>query len=179
MTFTTYSHRPGYARYHLTGILPDMLPPDADTSFQMFDLDRGTDPGGRHVHPLAALLASTGVMAAPGLWQQAAAFASGAEEDLDDWLAPVAVAAGLLGRPLSARRCRTRSPGGCRDAAGSDAAQLADVGLGVALSPAGRPLTDDRLIGLLGLARRLPARPGPSSLERLLAERAIAHHHAG
>src|SRR5208282_3341840 len=58
MTFTTYSHRPGYARYHLTGILPDMLPPDADTSFQMFDFAAGWTPG-HNVHPLAALLVST------------------------------------------------------------------------------------------------------------------------
>ena len=93
MTFTTYSHRPGYSPYHLTGILPDMLPPDAATSFQMFDFAAGETPG-QDVHPLAALLVSTGVMASPGLWQQAAAFASGAEEDFDDWLAPVAVAAG-------------------------------------------------------------------------------------
>ncbi len=47
MTFTTYSHRPGYARYHLTGILPDTLPPDADTSFQMFDFAAGRTPGRR------------------------------------------------------------------------------------------------------------------------------------
>ena len=33
MTFTTYSHRPGYARYHLTGVLPDTLPPGTDASF--------------------------------------------------------------------------------------------------------------------------------------------------
>ena len=44
MTFTTYSHRPGYARYHLTGALPGMLPPDADASFQMFDLAAGRTP---------------------------------------------------------------------------------------------------------------------------------------
>ena len=79
MTFTTYSHRPGYSRYHLTGVLPDTLPPGADASFQMFDFAAGRTPG-HDIHPLAALLASTGVMAAGGLWRQAAAFASGAEE---------------------------------------------------------------------------------------------------
>ena len=45
MTFTTYGHRPGYARYHLTGILPDTLPPDTHTSFQMFDFVAGRTPG--------------------------------------------------------------------------------------------------------------------------------------
>ncbi|HXZ77438.1 MAG TPA: hypothetical protein VEH31_42110, partial [Streptosporangiaceae bacterium] len=64
MTFTTYSHRPGYSRYHLTGILPETLPPSADSSFQLFDLAAGRTPGGG-VHLLAAILASTGVMAAP------------------------------------------------------------------------------------------------------------------
>src|SRR5438477_443310 len=57
MTFTTYSHRPGYSRYHLTGILPETLPPGADSSFQLFDLATGQTPGGG-VHPLAAILAS-------------------------------------------------------------------------------------------------------------------------
>ena len=101
MTFTTYSHRPGYSAYHLVGILAEMLPPDASSSFQLFDFTAGRRPG-HEPHPLAAILASTGVMAAPGLWQQATVFASGTEENLDDWLAPVAVAAGLLGRQLSA-----------------------------------------------------------------------------
>src|SRR5690349_15972088 len=62
MTFTTYSHRPGYSRYHLTGILPETLPPSADASFQLFDLATGQTPGG-DVHPLAAILAGAGVMA--------------------------------------------------------------------------------------------------------------------
>ena len=35
MTFTTYSHRPGYAGYHLTGTLPGILPADARASFQV------------------------------------------------------------------------------------------------------------------------------------------------
>src|SRR5208283_3709119 len=100
VTFTTYSHRPSYARYHLIGVLPGMVRPDAGTGFQLFDLAAGQTPDGG-VHPLAALLADTGVMATAGLWQQAAVFSSGTEEDLDDWLAPVAVASGVLGRPLS------------------------------------------------------------------------------
>ena len=29
MTFTTYSHRPSYSRYHLIGTLPDAVPTDA------------------------------------------------------------------------------------------------------------------------------------------------------
>ena len=173
MTFTTYSHRPGYARYHLTGILPDMLPPDADTSFQMFDFAAGRTPG-HDVHPLAALLVSTGVMASPGLWQQAAAFASGAEKDLDDWLAPVAVAAGLLGRPLSSGDADAVA-GWLPGAAGRMSAQLTDVGLGVALAQPDGTLTDERLMGLLGLARRLASPARVEQAERLLAGQAAAH----
>ena len=173
MTFTTYSHRPGYARYHLTGILPDMLPPDADTSFQMFDFAAGRTPG-HNVHPLAALLVSTGVMASPGLWQQAAAFASGAEKDLDDWLAPVALAAGLLGRSLSfgdADAVARWLPA----AASRMPAQLTDVGLGVALAQPDGTLTDERLTDLLGLARRLASPARVERAERLLASQAAAH----
>ena len=173
MMFTTYSHRPGYARYHLTGILPDMLPPDADTSFQMFDFAAGRTPG-HNVHPLAALLVSTGVMASPGLWQQAAAFASGAEKDLDDWLAPVAVAAGLLGRPLSSGDADAVA-GWLPGAAGRMSAQLTDVGLGVALAQPDGTLTDERLMGLLGLARRLASPARVEQAERLLAGQAAAH----
>ena len=76
MTFTTYSHRPGYSRYHVTGALPGTLPPEAGASFQIFDFAAGRTSAGA-VHPLAAILAGTGVMAASGLWQQAEAFASG------------------------------------------------------------------------------------------------------
>ena len=173
MTFTTYSHRPGYSRYHLTGVLPDTLPPDAGTSFQMFDFAAGRTPE-RDVHPLAALLASTGVMASPGLWQQAAAFASGAEKDLDDWLAPVAVAAGLLGRPLSPGQADAVArwlPG----AAGRMQAQLADVGLGVLLAQPEGTLTGERLTDLLGLARRLASPARIEQAERLLGRQAVTH----
>jgi hypothetical protein len=188
MTFTTYSHRPGYSRYHLTGILPETLPPSADSSFQLFDLTAsdptvpdltvpdltaGQTPGGG-VHPLAAILASTGVMAAPGLWQQAMVFASGAEESLDDWLAPVAAAAGLLGRGLSPAETDAVA-GWLLGAAGWMPAQLADVVLGVALAQPDGTLTDRRLLDLLDLAWRLPAPARVERLELLLAERAIAH----
>jgi hypothetical protein len=169
LTFTTYSHRPSYARYHLVGVLPGMVPA-ADS--QLFDLAAGHTPGGG-VHPLAALLASAGVMAAPGLWQQAAVFASGTEEDLDEWLPPVAVAAGVLGRPLSAHEA-DEVAGWLPAAAGWLPAQVTDVGLGVALAQPADTLTARRLMGLLGLARRLPSPARAGHLERLLAGRAIA-----
>jgi GTPase-associated protein 1, N-terminal domain type 2/GTPase-associated protein 1, C-terminal domain/GTPase-associated protein 1, middle domain len=183
MTFTTYSHRPGYSRYHLTGILPETLPPSADSSFQLFDLTvpdltvpnltAGQTPGGG-VHPLAAILASTGVMAAPGLWQQAMVFASGAEEGLDDWLAPVAAAAGLLGRELSPAETDAVA-GWLLGAAGWMPAQLADVVLGVVLAQPDGTLADQRLLDLLDLAWRLPAPARVERLELLLAERAVTH----
>ena len=173
MTFTTYSHRPGYSRYHLTGILPETLPPSADSSFQLFDLATGQTPGGG-VHPLAAILAGTGVMAAPGLWQQAMVFASGAEESLDDWLAPVAAAAGLLGRELSPAETDAVA-GWLLGAAGWMPAQLADVVLGVALAQPDGTLADQRLLDLLDLAWRLPAPARVERLELLLAGRAVTH----
>jgi hypothetical protein len=178
MTFTTYSHRPGYSRYHLTGILPETLPPSAGSSFQLFDLTvadpaAGQTPGAG-VHPLAAILASTGVMAAPGLWQQAMVFASGAEEGLDDWLAPVAAAAGLLGRGLSPAETDAVA-GWLLGAAGWMPAQLADVVLGVALAQPDATLADQRLLDLLDLAWRLPAPARVERLELLLAERAVTH----
>ncbi len=172
MTFTTYSHRPGYARYHLTGVLPDTLPPGTDASFLMFDFAAGRTPG-HDIHPVAALLASTGVMASGGLWRQAAAFASGAEKDLDDWLGPVALAAGLLGQPLSP---------GVTDAVarwlpvaeGRMPAQLTDVALGVLLTQPAGTLSSERLTGLLSLARRLASPAKVEQAERLLADQAIA-----
>jgi hypothetical protein len=172
MTFTTYSHRPGYSRYHLTGTLPGSLPPEADASFQMFDFAAGRMPG-EGAHPLATILVSTGVMASPGLWQQAAAFASGAEDSLDDWLPAVAVSAALLGRRLSPGQADTVArwlPG----AAGWMPPGLADVGLGVALAQPDGMLADERLHELLDLARRLAAPARVEQLERLLADRAVA-----
>jgi len=173
MTFTTYSHRPGYSRYHLTGILPETLPPSADASFQLFDLATGQTPGG-DVHPLAAILAGAGVMAAPGLWRQAMVLASGAEESLDDWLPPVAAAAGLLGQGLSPAETDAVA-GWLLGAAAWMPAQLADAVLGVALAQPDGTLTDQRLLDLLDLAWRLPAPARVERLELLLAERAITH----
>src|SRR5215467_10893116 len=173
MTFTTYSHRPGYSRYHLTAILPETLPPSADASFQLFDLAAGQTPGGG-VHPLAAILAGTGVMAAPGLWRQAMVLASGTEESLDDWLPPVAAAAGLLGQGLSPAETDAVA-GWLLGAAAWMPVQLADAVLGVALAQPDGTLTDQRLLDLLDLAWRLPAQARVERLELLLAERAIAH----
>lgn len=173
VTFTTYSHRPGYSRYHLIGALPETLPPDAHKSFQLFDLAAGQALAGG-VHPLAALLAEVGVMAAPGLWQQAAAFASGAEGSLDGWLGPVAVAAALLGRRLSAAETGAVA-GWLPGAAGWLSAELADVVLGVLLARPHHALTDERLAGLLAVARQLPVPARLDDTERLLAQRAVGH----
>ncbi len=171
MTFTTYSHRPGYSRYHLVGILPEALPPDAETGFRTFDFTAGRTPAG-DVHPLAAMLASTGVMACSRLWQQATAFASGTERGLDDWLAPVAVAAGLLGRKLSSGEADALARW-LAGAADRISPELADVGLGVALAGVDGTLSDERLIDLLGLARRLAAPARAEHLERVLVGRAF------
>ena len=173
MSFTTYSHRPGYSRHHLIGVLSEALPPDADASFQLFDLDAGRTPGG-DVHSLARLLAGAGVMASEGLWQQATAFASGTEEGPDDWLGPVAAAAGLLGERLSASETDTIArwlPG----AATRMPPQHVDVVLGVALTQADAALSDEQLLVLLDLARGLPSPAQVERLERSLAERAIGH----
>ena len=194
LTFTTYSHRPGYARYHLTGVLPDTLLPDAEASLMMFDFAAGRTPGVT-VHPLAGLVASTGVMACAGLWQQAAAFAGGGEASLDDWLGPVAAAAGLLGRSLSHAETGAAArwlPG----AADRMSPELADVALGIVLAQPGTPdgqheggqheggqltgeelkgealageeLAGEELAGLLDLARRLPAPAHAEQLEQRL-----------
>lgn len=171
MTFTTYSHRPAYTRYHLTGVLPDALPPDAASSFQLFDLMAGRTPGGS-VHPLAAILVSMGVIAAPGLWQQAAAFGPVTGTGFDDWLAPVTAAAGLLGRTLSPAETDEVARW-LLAAGGSMPEQLADVALGVTLNQPEGTLSPQRLAELLGLARRLPAPDRAGRLELLLAERAL------
>jgi GTPase-associated protein 1, N-terminal domain type 2/GTPase-associated protein 1, C-terminal domain/GTPase-associated protein 1, middle domain len=173
MTFTTYSHRPGYSRYHLTGVLPGMLPPDAGTSFQIFDFAGGGIPDGG-IHPLAAILASTGVMASAGLWQQARAFAAGTEDSLDEWLGPVTAAAGLLGRQLSPAEADAVA-GWLTYSAGRLPSALADVVLGVALAQPGWSLTDERLVDLLAVARGLAVPVRVEHLERLIVGRAIAH----
>jgi hypothetical protein len=172
LTFTTYSHRPGYSRYHLTGTLPGALLPETSASFQVFDFARRRIPRDA-VHPLAVTLAGTGVLGAAGLWQQARAFASGNEAGLDDWLAPVTVAAGLLGAPLTAGQADTVARWLVGAADGMPAG-LADVGLRTVLGQPEVTLTDGRLRDLLDLARRLPAAPRAEQLERLLAIRSIA-----
>ena len=173
MTFTTYSHRPGYSRYHLTGVLPGMLRPDADASFQIFDFANGPRRGG-DVHPLAAMLASTGVMASAGLWQQAAAFALGSEGNLDDWLGPVTAAAGLLGRQLSPSETDAAARW-LTSTADRLPARLADIVLGVALAQPDWSLADERLHDLLTVAHGLAAPARVEHLERLLVGRAVAH----
>ena len=173
LSFTTYSHRPGYSQYNLIGVPSDGLPPDADTSFQLFDLSTGRTPG-QPIHPLAAILAGAGVLAAPGLWQQATVFASGTEAGLDDWFVPVAVAAALLGRRLPPGELDTVTrwlPG----TASWLPDQATDVALGVVLAQEDRSLADDRLLALLELARHRRAADRADELESLLAERAIAH----
>lgn len=173
MTFTTYSHRPGYSRYHLTGALPGTLLPESNASFQIFDFAAGRTPGSV-IHPLAATLVSTGVMASSGLWQQAIAFASGTESGLDDWLPPVAVATGLLGGALSADQAEAVARW-LPTAVVRMPPRLADVGLGVALAQSIGTLADERLFDLLDLARSLPVPSRVEDIERLLAVRAIAH----
>jgi GTPase-associated protein 1, N-terminal domain type 2/GTPase-associated protein 1, C-terminal domain/GTPase-associated protein 1, middle domain len=171
LSFTTYSHQAAYSRYHLIGVLSDALPPDADSAFQLFDLATGRTPAGT-VHPLATVLADTGVMAAPGLWQQAQVFASGNENSLDDWLAPVAAAAGLLRGRMSDTETRAVArwlPG----AAARLQAEHADVVLGVILAQPDAVLADERLRELLALARRLQVPSRVDHLGRLIAERAL------
>ena len=173
MTFTTYSHRPDYSRYHLIGIEADAVPPDADSSFQLFDLDGGKTPGGA-VHPLATLLADTGVMATEGLWRQAIAFASGTERGPDDWLGPVTAAVGLIRGRLSASQTEAVVrwlPG----AASRISLQHASVILGMALDQQDTELSDKQLLTLLELARKLRSPAQAERLEELLAGRAVAH----
>ena len=172
MTFTTYSHRPGYSRHHLIGIESDAMPPDADSSFQLFDLDAGKTPGGV-VHPLATLLCGTGVMNTEALWRQAIAFASGTEQGPDDWLGPVAAAAGLLQGRLSASQ--TDAVVRWLPGAAGRISQHAGVILGMALDQRDAELSDKQLVTLLELARGLRSPAEAERLEELLAERAVAH----
>lgn len=178
LTFTTYSHRPESARLHVIGILPDALPAEAFTaSFQLFDLTTGRTPGGG-VHPLAALLASTGVLATPALWRQASALSSGAEQHLDDWLPVVAAAAGLLGRPLApAERAAVARWAG--PAVGRLPAETADAVLGLLLDQPGEPLTGTRLVYLLDLAGQAGAAARVARLEDLLIDDMVSQVQAG
>ncbi len=178
LTFTTYCHRPASARLHIIGILPDAMPAEAFTaSFQLFDLTTGRTPGGG-VHPLAALLASTGVLAAPALWRQAVALSSGAEQDLDDWLPVVATAAGLLGRPLTtAERAAVARWAG--RAVGRLPAEAADAVLGLLLDQPGEPLTGARLVYLLDLAGQAGVAARVARLEDLLIDDMVSQVRAG
>lgn len=173
MTFTTYSHRPSYSQHHLIGIQSDAVPPDADSAFQLFDLETGKTPDGV-IHPLAKLLAATGVMATEGLWRQATALASGTETGPDDWLGPVAAATGLLRGRLSVSETDaviSWLPG----VADQIPAQHASVVLGIALAQPDTELADKQVRSLLDLARRLRSPVQADRLEHLLAERAITH----
>jgi hypothetical protein len=171
MTFTTYSHRPDYARYHLIGTLPGILPPLAGGSFQVFDFEAGRTPR-RAARSPAAMLASAGVLGAAGLWRQASALASGTEASLGDWDAPVTAAAGLLGRRLTAGQAGTVARW-LAGQAGRMPPGLADVILGLLLGQPEAALDDERLRDLLDVARRLPAAPRAEQLERLLTVRAL------
>ena len=173
MTFTTYSHRPGYARYHLTGVLPDTLPPGADASFLMFDFAAGRTPG-HDIHPVAALLASTGVMASGGLWRQAAAFASGPRKtwttgsDRSPWRPGYSGSPCLLALPTRWPDGSPSRKGGCRPSSPTSpwARRL--------LTQPDGTLSSERLTDLLGLARRLASPAKVEQAERLLADQAIA-----
>jgi GTPase-associated protein 1, N-terminal domain type 2/GTPase-associated protein 1, middle domain/GTPase-associated protein 1, C-terminal domain len=178
LTFSTYCHRPESARLHVIGILPDAMPADAFSgSFQLFDLTTGRIPGDG-VHPLAELLASTGVLAAPALWHQAMALSSGAEQHLDDWLPVVAAAAGLLGRPLSpAERAAVARWAG--PAVRYLPAEAADAVLGLLLDQPDQPLTGARLIHLLSLAGQAGAAARVARLEDLLIEDMVSQVRAG
>jgi hypothetical protein len=178
LTFTTYCHHPESARLHLIGILPDAKPAEALTvSFQLFDLTTGRTPGGE-VHPLAALLASTGVMASPALWRQAVALSSGAEQDLDDWLPVVATAAGLLGRTLTpAERAAVAEWAG--PAVGRLPTEAADAVLGLLLDQPGEPLTGAWLLHLLDLAGQAGVSAQVARLEELLIDDLIGQVRTG
>ena len=133
MTFTTYTHRPGYADYHVVGVVAGTLPSDASGGFQLFDFTSGQRPG-REPHPLATVLATTGVLAVPGLWQQATVFASGTEENLDDWLAPVGSPPACSGGSFPGAKS-TRLRAGC-PAPAARSAQHAEIALWRGARPA-------------------------------------------
>ncbi len=171
MTFSTYSHRPGYTRHHVTGLLPGAAPRDADLGFHLLDLDAGTTPG-VPVHPLAALLGRSGVMATAGLWQQAGAFASGEERDLDAWYAPVAAAAALLGTTLTAEDVAAVASW-LPAAADRLPRQHTGVVLDMLLGRPPDALDDARTRGLLAVAVRLGDGGRVERLEELLTDRAF------
>ena len=172
MTFTTYTHRPARTRYHLTGVLPEALPPDAGRNFQLFDLTTGQTPGDG-VHPLAAILADAGVTASSELWRQATEFGPGARAGFDDWLAPVTAAAGLLGRPLSPGETDVVARWLVATAR-SMPPPVAELALNIPFSQPEGALSDRRLAELQALARELPAPGLTVRLELTLVQRSLS-----
>ena len=129
------------------------------------------------MHPLASLLADTGVLGAAALWRQALTLASGAEKDLDDWRPVVTAAAGLLGRPLTpAERTDVAR---WAAAASQLPAEAAAAVLGLLLAQPAEPLTTDRLTQLLGLATQAGAADQVAHIEDLLIEDAVSRINAG
>src|SRR5262249_57655293 len=94
---------------------------------------------------------------------------SGTEESLEDWLAPVGAAAGLLGQGLPPAETDAVA-GWLLGAAAWMPVQLAEAVLGVALAQPDETLTDQRLLDLLDLAWRLPTPARVERLELLLAQ---------
>lgn len=172
VTFTTYSHQPHVCSFHVIGVMAADMPPGADPAFQPFDLVTGRSPGGA-AHPVAVRLADAGVLGAAGLWRQAALFALGTETGLDGWLAPVALAAFLLGQPLTALEADHVArwiPG----AIGRIPEAVADAVIGAALALPAALQSDQLLRELLDRARRLPASGRVQHIERLLAELVVS-----
>ncbi|MCW2919068.1 MAG: hypothetical protein JWN52_7136, partial [Actinomycetia bacterium] len=172
LSFTTYSHRPGYSGHHVVGVVnePGSAPAGADLGFHLFDVAAGRLPDGLGVHPLAELLTRVGVMSSAALWQQAAALATGAETDFTGWYPPVAAAAALLGVEPTVTDVDLIA--GWLATADRPPGRHADVVLGVVLA---RPddLGDARLRELLDLAVRLSAGGRVERIERLLIDRAL------
>lgn len=173
LTFTTYSHRPGYSRHHLIGIQAESVPPDAEAGFRLFDLDEGKTPGDAP-HPLAVLLADAGVTGSERLWRQATAFATGAEAGPDDWHGPIAAATGLLRGRLSADETRAVADW-LSGAASRIPPQHAGIALGVLLQGPPAALTDEQVESLLDASRRIGSTAHGEQLERLLVERMTSH----
>jgi hypothetical protein len=85
MSFATYQHQPRYSRLDVVGTVPgsdvDRSAFDSHLLFDMVD-DRSSVIA---THPLADLLSDIGVLAAPEVWDRAAALADSSEGSLDDW----------------------------------------------------------------------------------------------
>ena len=174
VTFTTYSHWPGYSRYHLIGAVPETLPPDARTRASSCSISppggssRGWCPSGgcpargdrRHGRARA-------VAAGSGVRGSAESRASTAGCPRSPW--PPGCSAGPWTPPRP-----NGVAGWLVTAGGALPEQLADVALGVTLDQPDGTLSSQRLLELLGLARRLAAADRVRRLELILAERALA-----